>query len=360
MSVYGFIFSEKKTERLLRHVTFWFFFILHIFIYRFYVVDIKYLSIEDTYIIRLQGILFFLPASFFYAYFAIYFLLPRYILTGRYLLFFFIMLLVSIGFITMSYWLSILFDIRLSWDLPFQRDNIVRRIDFTVQNGFVLPLAISGFAVSIKMGKNFYLQQKKNVQLSKQKIDAEVQLIKSRVHPRFLFHSLNSIYNDMLNGSEKSPNMLLKLSELMSYILYESDKPVTLQKEVMLLKSYVELEKIGWGKKLIIEINEDIVNTEIIIEPLLLLPLAEYIFIYADKNKQQLFLRLHMEVNEHIFYFLIEAKSNFEKNNFEEDIQLLQVQKRLQAQYAGKHKLDLSRKENNISLSLHLNLKKSL
>ncbi|MEP7317985.1 MAG: hypothetical protein ABI921_04575, partial [Panacibacter sp.] len=92
-----------------------------------------------------------------------------------------------------SYWLSTLFDIRLAFDLPLERATVIRQMDFTVSNGLVYPLTVSGFAIGIKMAKSFYTQQKENERLAKQKINAEVQLLKSQVHPRFLFNSLNCI-----------------------------------------------------------------------------------------------------------------------------------------------------------------------
>ena len=236
----------------------------------------------------------------------------------------------SIGSILFSYWLSTLLDIKLGFDLPMERAEIIRRIDFIYTNGFVLPFVVSGFAVGIKMSKNFYLQQKRNEQLAKQKIEAEVQLLKSQVHPRFLFHSLNSIYDDMLNGAKQSPEMLLKLSELLSYILYESDKTMPLKKELELLKNYIDLEKAGWGKNLIVNIHDDINTATQLIEPLLLLPLAEYIFIHADKNKKnQMHLMLNMQLNQQQFYFTIEGNSAFEKKFSNEGAQLLQVQKKI-------------------------------
>jgi len=245
--------------------------------------------------------------------------------------------------------------------LPFQRNNTVRRIDFTFQNGFVLPLTITGFAVGIKMSKNFYLQLKHNEQLAKQKIEAEVQLLKSQIHPRFLFHSLNSIYNDMLNGAKHSPEMLLKLSELLSYILYESDKIMTLEKELLLLQNYISLEQISWRKNLTVQINKTIETSGLYIEPLLLLPLAEYIFMYADKNKKQkLFLNIYIQVKQQSFQFDIESSSKFEVNNLKENIQLLQVQKRLHTQYADRHKFNITHREDNIAISLLLELKNEL
>ncbi|QEC69640.1 hypothetical protein FRZ67_20900 [Panacibacter ginsenosidivorans] len=326
--------------------------------YRFYVGDIKFLSVTDTYLIRLKNILLFLPVSLFYAYLGLYFLLPRYILTEKYFKLVGTVLLISVGFIVLSYWISTHLDIKLGFDLPLERAEIIRQVDFIYTNGFVLPFVVSGFAVGIKMSKNFYLQQKRNEELAKQKIDAEVQLLKSQVHPRFLFHSLNSIYNDMLDGARQSPEMLLKLSELLSYILYESNKAVPLDKELLLLKNYIDLEKAGWGQNLTVNIKDDINSIEQSIDPLLLLPMAEYIFIHADKNKRQpMHLTLNAQVKQQVFYFIIEGESTFEKTFLKEDVQLLQVQKRLKAQYPNGYEFNLSSTENKIIISLSLQLK---
>src|SRR4051794_9807089 len=84
MNTYNFIFSEKRSHRLARHGLFWLLFSIHIFLFRYYVFDLKYLGYASTYFIRLQNLLLFMPVSIFYAYFSIYYLLPRYILKGRY------------------------------------------------------------------------------------------------------------------------------------------------------------------------------------------------------------------------------------------------------------------------------------
>jgi LytS/YehU family sensor histidine kinase len=163
----------------------------------------------------------------------------------------------------------------------------------------------------------------------------------------------------MLNGAKQSPEMLLKLSELLSYILYESDKAMPLEKELQLLNNYIDLEKAGWGKNLIVNIRNDINADGQMIEPLLLLPMAEYIFIHADKNKKQsMLLTLSMQVKQQVFYFSIEGASAFEKKFLQEDAQLLQAQKRLQAQYPNSYKFNLTGSENSIIISLSLQLKK--
>ncbi len=359
MSLLQFIFSEQHSHRIMRHVTFWLVLALHIFFFRFYVFDLKYLSYASTYIIRFKDLLLFLPVSVFYAYFAIYFLLPRYILKEKYGRLLIIILFSSVLLVALSAWLSILFDVKLAWDMPLSRASIVRKIDFTVHNGLVFPLMVSGFAIGIKMSKNFYLQQKQNELLAKQKINAEVQLLKSQVHPRFLFNSLNSIHKDMLNGSGQSPEMLLKLSDLLSYILYESDEPIPLDKELLLLRNYIDLEKISWGKRLTANIQNNIVTGNRYIEPLLLLPLADFAFEIFDKNRQQqILLMVNMTMKKPNFQFILSicGESAIFSKTIEENIQLLQVQKRLQAQYNGRHVFNVTSDKNTITISLGLTL----
>jgi LytS/YehU family sensor histidine kinase len=244
--------------------------------------------------------------------------------------------------------------------MPLNRTAIVRQTDFTVNNGVVYPLTASVFAIGIKMAKNFYLQQKQYELLSKQKIAAEVQLLKSQVHPRFLFRSLNSIYHHMLKGSVHSPEMLLKLSDLLSYILYESDTGlVPLEKELILLRNYIDLEKSNWGDKLSVQEKENIRGSDKMVAPLLLLPLAEYIFEIADGyRQQQLLLISQISVIENTFLLSLGIVGNVEESldPLKENIQLQQVQKRLQALYNGKHDFKIAADEGGVAVSLSIEL----
>jgi sensor histidine kinase YesM len=358
MTRYNFIFSDKLFHRITRHVVFWLVFSTHIVLFRYYVFDLKYLTYASTYLIRLHNLLLFLPVSFFYAYFALYFLLPQFILKERYVMLIIIVLLLSILLLLFSYDVSTRFDIRLAWDVPLNRASIIRQADFTVNNGVVFPLTVSTFAIGIKMAKKFYLQQKQNELLAKQKIKAEVQMLKSQVHPRFLFHSLNSIYYSMLNGSEQSPAMLLKLSDLLSYILYESDERlVPLEKELALLQNYIDLEKASRGNRLIVNAANEINTNEKFIAPLLLLPLGESLFEETDKNKQRRHsLNIYMLMKEDRFLCEL-VMSGYEKvigSSFTENMELMQVKKRLQVLYTDKHDFKIAIKNNSITISLSL------
>jgi len=357
MTRYEFIFSNKLSHRLSRHLVFWLIFVLHTYLFRYYVADLKYLSYTSFYFIRMQNLLLFLPVSVFYAYFAIYYLLPAFILKDRYRQLILVVLVLAVLLVLLSYLITTFFNVRFAFDLPLNRSSTVRQMDFTFSNGLVYPLTVSGFAMGIKMSKNFYLQQKENELLAKQKINAEVLLLKSQVHPRFLFHSLNSIYNEMQKGSEDSPVMLLKLSDLLSYILYESDDKVPLEKELSLLQNYIDLEQMGWGDRLSFTLRNETDNSVKFIAPLILLPVAEYIFEEAGKrNNGQLFLILDIFITEKVcrFFFTIGGDARPGNSSCKENLQLLQVQKRLEVLYPGKHHYaeEISKDAITISLSV--------
>jgi LytS/YehU family sensor histidine kinase len=154
--------------------------------------------------------------------------------------------------------------------------------------------------------------------------------------------------------------MLLKLSDLLSYILYESDTGlVPLEKELTLLQNYIDLEKSNWGDKLIVQEKENITAGKKLIAPLLLLPLAEYIFEIAEGyRQQQLVLITQIAVLENTFLLSLILKGDVRvaTDTLKENVQLLQVQKRLKALYNGKHDFTVEADEKVVGVSLSIEL----
>lgn len=100
----------------------------------------------------------------------------------------------------------------------------------------------------IKMFKNWYEQQQANHTLHEQKLKAELDYLRAQVHPHFLFNTLNNLYALTLSKSDAAPEVVLKLSELMSFMLYDSQTDcIQLSKEVTHIRNYLELEKIRYG-----------------------------------------------------------------------------------------------------------------
>ena len=103
---------------------------------------------------------------------------------------------------------------------------------------------IVGFALAIKLLKNWYLKQKEAAQVAREKINAELQLLKAQVHPHFLFNTLNNIYSFIINDSPAATEAIKKLSTLLRYIINECNQPlVKLEKELKMIQGYIDLDK---------------------------------------------------------------------------------------------------------------------
>jgi LytS/YehU family sensor histidine kinase len=108
----------------------------------------------------------------------------------------------------------------------------------------------------IVLFKYWIRKQKEWMQAEKEKVTAELQLLKAQVHPHFLFNTLNNIYSVSLETSPKTSQLILKLSSLLNYILYEcKTEHVLLEKEIKVMKDYIDLEKERYANKLEISLN---------------------------------------------------------------------------------------------------------
>jgi sensor histidine kinase YesM len=133
--------------------------------------------------------------------------------------------------------------------------------------------------VAIKILKKWYQDRQDHESLEKEKLEAELKFLKSQVHPHFLFNTLNNLYSLTLKKSDIAPEVVLKLSDLMSYMLYDASAPkVPLSKEIQYLQNYIALEKIRYGDRLDISFN---ISGDIggkMIAPMLMLPFIENTF----------------------------------------------------------------------------------
>ena len=363
MTLNTFIFSDQPSSRLARHLSFWILFSLHVLLFRYYLYDLKYLGYTSTYLIRLQNQLYFLPVSIFFAYFSLYYLLPRFINTRRYVQLALIVLAMMGFFLLLSYLISRYLNIKLAWDIPLVREPLVRKLDFTVSNGLVYPLQVSTFAIGIKMAKNFYLKQREHEALLRQRIRSEIRLLKAQIHPRFIFHSLEAIYQDTKNGFVQSPSMLLTLSDLLSYILYDSDgDEVSLDQELSMVEDYLMLEQSNGIRNLSIDINNDAGGKKLTIAPLILLPILECVF---EQLSQQTggdgHLRLDLSANSGEFHFALHLATHPPTNGavLAANPRLAQIRKHLESLYPDVHRFDMQNGPESLEIGLHIRLREA-
>jgi hypothetical protein len=140
-------------------------------------------------------------------------------------------------------------------------------------------LTILALSTSIRVTEGWYSSEKQKKEMENQKLGAELSLLKSQINPHFFFNTLNSIYSLAIVKSNRTPEAVLKLSELMRYIIYDTErKSVPLSKEVEYIANYIELQRLRLPDEVKVKLKTDLGDSDAVIEPLLLLPFVENAF----------------------------------------------------------------------------------
>jgi len=224
-------------------------------------------------------------------------LIPRFFHKGRYIIYF-ISLAIFLALITYLY--QIWFDVIV--DKLFGGFYLISYFDYWDTLKYFAILV--GITSLLHFSKSWFLYQESETKLAqtqKEKIEAELDALKSQINPHFLFNSLNSIYSLVLKKSDKAPEALIKLSDTMRYIIYESNHElVDLQKEIEFIRNYIELQQLRMSNK---DKLEFLVKGKIKkqkIAPLLLIPIIENGFKYGIKGETEAsFVSILINVNEH-------------------------------------------------------------
>jgi LytS/YehU family sensor histidine kinase len=229
----------------------------------------------------------------------------------------------------------------------------------TIFFSIILNYPIPAIAAGVIIFKRLYKTQQHSVVLEKEKLEAELNFLKSQIHPHFLFNTLNNLYALTLIKSEKAPDVVIKLSELLDYMLYNSnEKVVNLQKEINQLQGYIELEKIRYGDRLdiIFDIQGDLSGKYI--APMILIPFLENSFKHGTSQSiNSPFIKITLNVNDKEMNFNIRNSYSPEKSdniNLTVGIGLKNVQRRLELLYSGKHRLDITYNQSFFEVDLTL------
>lgn len=229
-----------------------------------------------------------------------------------------------------------------------------------------------GLTVSIKLMKRWWLKQKETDQVSKEKIIAQLQLLKAQIHPHFLFNSLNNIYSFALEASSKAPEMILKLSDLLHYMLYDCKQPlVPVEKELKMIKDYISLEQIRYGERLSLKVaireiqsGHNVKTEPKLIAPLLLIPFVENSFKHGtSKMLTDPSVVLNIVIDDSILFFWLTNSKPIENRtkpvNNNRGLGLKNVKKRLELLYPDRHELQITENNSEYSVWLKIVLKES-
>jgi two-component system LytT family sensor kinase len=207
----------------------------------------------------------------------------------------------------------------------------------------------------LKFTVDWFLNERIQRDLENQRLSAELAFLKSQINPHFLFNSLNSIYSLAYQKSETTPEAILKLSEIMRYMLYEcNDNKVDLAKELQYLHNYIDLQKIRFAGKAYIDfkVQGEIINQQIV--PLLLIAFIENAFKHGVANNPLTPIRLLIDVNESHLHFYIQNKKHTNNRDASGGIGLNNVKRRLDLLYPAKYNLDIRDERDTYTVELSL------
>lgn len=222
---------------------------------------------------------------------------------------------------------------------------------------FVFTLAVSAAykAITDKTKADIMIREKQS-----EHFKTELAFLRSQISPHFLFNVLNNITALARLKSDELEPTVLKLSSLMRYMLYETDEDkVIIKNEVEYLQDYIDLQKQRYGEELALQVLFDIKEEWQTIEPMLLIPFVENAFKHGNVLQQSPDICIHLQVADNQLYFTV--KNKFEDSKATKDktsgIGLVNVKRRLELLYPGRHTLAIQKKDDLFIVSLQLILK---
>ena len=262
----------------------------------------------------------------------------------------------------------ILFFIGLAF-LEFYLDRVFHSGDYHNYWAGILTNVISYTSLTILFFavyslKQLYLKQQELDVVTSKNQEAELRVLKGQINPHFLFNTLNTIYASALEKDDKTPDLILKLSDSFRYILTEGQKnKVSLKKEIRHIKDYINLQEERLSEKILVDWLEDIDDYEEKIPPLLFISLVENAFKYSSMlkgEKHLILLKIRSNNGELTFYAENSFKKNAENeldNDWKESgIGLENTKKRLQLLFPNRHKMEINKKGETFKVLLTIQL----
>lgn len=206
--------------------------------------------------------------------------------------------------------------------------------------------------------KDWFIKDRRTQILEKEKTKAELALLRYQLNPHFLFNTINDIYYLAIIKSEKTADAILKVSDLLRYVLDHKSETVLLEKEINHLKQFLELQQFRFpdqSVKMELDINDDIGDYEI--APLLLSTFAENAFKHGEPGTEETPVRINISVKDRLLKYSVVNKINRQISKDETTgIGLNNLKKRISLLYAGKYNLNIEEKNGSFYANFELQL----
>ena len=342
--------NRISSNRLLQHILYWVFYVSFFgIVWGSYDFDFK-----KTFTIQLL----LLPLHMGMVYFIIYFLMPRFLYRKKVALFFIYFWITLLVTAVINRYIDnyvILVNFFPHWYQVSVFDPIVMLTTIIKLN---FPLAVP---VTIKVFDYFASIQRAQQQQESKRVEAELALLRNQVHPHFLFNTLNSLYSLVLKKSDQAKDVVLRLSGLLRYLLYETAaNSVPLEQEVDFIRDYLDLERIRFGNTLLADLTVEGDLQGHHIAPMLLIPFVENAIKHSTGGLHQAArVQISMQLNDRILILTVDNSiAQKEKTDapLPGGVGLPNVAKRLELLYTGRYELNVKADNLHHHVTLLLNL----
>lgn len=220
--------------------------------------------------------------------------------------------------------------------------------------GGVFFLLIS---IPLRLIDNWFKKRELEKELKTHQLEAELRFLKAQVNPHFLFNALNNIYSLSFTESKKTPEMILKLSDMMSYMLYDcKSEKVKLSSEIEYLRNYIDLQQLKKDGEL--NIQFDVVGnaSNILITPMLFIPFFENVFKHGNmEDTENGWLKSELKVEGNQLSFFIKNSMRTEPTKKEKGgVGLENIKNRLKLLFPEKHELNIQNSKDTFSVNLKI------
>lgn len=322
--------AGKHGKKVILHTLFWVFYVLFFgSVYGKYGNDFSWYILES---------LCMLPFVMFATYVTIYAILPFYLKSRR-----LIVTIVLIILLLFTVTLGERIFLRKLNALPVTADSVfgVTFLYLMLETNFMVAIAFA-----IKIVKKWLQQQQEKHEIEKRNLRAELDVLKSQLHPHFLFNTMNNLYALSLEHSAKTSEGIARISELLRSVLYECNEPeVPLQNEIDLIKNFINLENMRYEKPLNLEFTVTGETENERIAPMIIFTFVENCFKHGSRiNPDECKITLDLWVNKDGLTFTAENTlfpvSDPNSGKKEGGIGLLNLNKRLDIIYRNRYLLN--------------------
>lgn len=296
-----------------------------------------------------------------FTYFSVNYLIPKFFFNNKITTYVILQIVVLMIYpvcsnIVAKYYVSpVIHNIKATYGLYNSFLSIILILVFDI-----VPLA--GVKILNRLREDALIRQKTEIEKTQAELklkEAELKLLKGQIHPHFLFNTLNNLYSLSLEKSDKTPDLIIRLADLLNYTIYDcNSEKVPLAKEIDFIKSFLELQKVRYETcNISFKLDGDLINQQI--APMILHTFIDNSFKHgADKDSGSPWIKISMVSKNGILFFTVinSIKKNYVKNDKAQGIGISNAIKRLDLIYPNRYDLVINNSGDRYSVILKLEL----